>query len=230
VNPLICLLDGRRVNAAGQYVHVTGLGFNRGLGESVARVGRKPFRVSGIQGGAFIVRRALLRRIGGMDVSGFLYHEDVNLSWLLQIMGFDLYCVPEGVVFHDYVLSMYPDKLHLLERNRWAMLLAYVRWSSLLVLAPVLLLTECLVWTYCALRGWSFMRAKMSSYRWVLRRWRQIGRRRRFAESLRARSDWWLFGHLRWMYTFGQFIILGRERGESRRQPTGGMPKEAIND
>jgi hypothetical protein len=125
---------------------------------------------------------------------------------------------------------MYSDKLHLLERNRWAMLLAYVRWPTLLVLSPVLLLTECLVWGYCVLRGWSFMRAKMASYRWVLRRWRQIGGRRRLAESVRARSDWWLLRRLRWIYTVDQFVILGRERGESRRQPTGGMPKEAIHD
>jgi GT2 family glycosyltransferase len=230
VNPLIALLDGQRVNAAGQDIHVTGLGFNRGLGQPVERVGQTPFPVPGIQGGAFVIRRVLLQRIGGMDASGFLYHEDVNLSWLLRLMGYELYCVPEAVVLHDYVLSMYPDKLHLLERNRWAMLLAYVRWPTLLVLSPVLLLTECLVWGYCVLRGWSFMRAKMASYRWVLRRWRQIGGRRRLAESVRARSDWWLLRRLRWIYTVDQFVILGRERGESRRQPTGGMPKEAIHD
>src|SRR5438094_489739 len=35
VNPLILLKDGERVNALGQDVHVTGLGFNRGLGRGV---------------------------------------------------------------------------------------------------------------------------------------------------------------------------------------------------
>lgn len=230
VNPLIALLDGKRVNAVGQDIHITGLGFNRGLGQPIERIGRAPFRVSGIQGGAFIIRRALLQKIGGMDTAGFLYHEDVNLSWLLQLMGFELYCVPEGVVLHDYVLSMYPEKLYLLERNRWAMLLAYLHWSSLVFLSPILLLTECLVWGYCILRGWAFMRGKMASYRWVLRRWRQITNRRRFAESVRARPDWRILGNLNWRYTLDQFVILGRERGSSLRQPVGGLPKEAIND
>jgi GT2 family glycosyltransferase len=230
VNPLIALLDGTRVNAVGQDIHVTGLGFNSGLSQPIERIGRAPFRVSGVQGGAFIIRRALLEKIGGMDTTGFLYHEDVNLSWLLQLMGFELYCVPEGVVYHDYVLSMYPGKLHLLERNRWVMLLTYLHWSSLVLLSPLLLLTECLVWGYCILRGWAFMRGKMTSYGWVLRRWRQIMNRRRFAESVRARSDWGLLKTLHWSYRLGQFVTLALERGDSIRQPVGGLPKEAIND
>ena len=230
VNPLIALLDGKRVNAVGQNVHVTGLGFNSGLGQPIERIGRAPFRISGIQGGAFIVRRALLEKIGGMDTTGFLYHEDVNLSWLLQLMGFELYCVPEGVVLHDYFLTMYPGKLHLLERNRWAMLLTYLHWSSLVLLSPLLLLTECLIWSYCILRGWAFIREKLTSYGWVFRRWRQIKNRRRFAESVRATSDWGLLKRLDWRYPLGQLATLACERGSSLRQPVGGLPKEAIND
>jgi GT2 family glycosyltransferase len=230
VNPLIALADGKRINAAGQDIHVTGLGFNRWLGRSVEDIGHSPFRVSGIQGGAFLIRRALLERIGGMDTTGFLYHEDVNLSWLLRLMGFDLYCVPESVAYHDYFLTMYPGKLHLLERNRWAMLIAYLRWSSMILLSPALLITECLLWGYCLLRGWEFMRAKIASYRWTLRHWPQIKHRRRLAESMRVISDWKLLSKLRWMYAIDQFMTLGRERGDSQRQPAGGLPKEAVND
>jgi hypothetical protein len=74
------------------------------------------------------------------------------------------------------------------------------------------------------------MRAKMASYRWVLRRWKQIGVRRRFAESVRVRTDWSLLKSLNWTYTLRQFVILGGERGRSPRQPVGGMPEEATND
>ncbi|MEK6288865.1 MAG: glycosyltransferase family 2 protein [Acidobacteriota bacterium] len=230
VNPLIALADGKRINAVGQDIHVTGLGFNRWLGRPVEDIGHTPFRVSGIQGGAFLIRRTVLERMGGMDTTGFLYHEDVNLSWLLRLMGFDLYCVPESVVYHDYFLTMYPGKLHLLERNRWAMLLAYLHWSSLILLSPIFLITESLLWGYCLLRGWEFTRAKFASYRWAFRQWSQIKERRRLAESVRVISDWKLLRTLRWLYAVDQFLILGRERGDSRRQPAGGLPKEAVND
>jgi GT2 family glycosyltransferase len=224
VNPLIALSDRERINALGQNLHITGLGFNRYLGRLVESVDLEPVRVAGIQGAAFLIRRALLERVGGMDATGFLYHEDVNLSWMLNLMDFDLYCVPQSIVHHDYLLSMYPTKLHLLERNRWAMLLAYLHRSTLVLLIPALLATEMLMWCYCLIRGWSFIRAKMVSYRWVFRHRGQISERRQLAESLRVLSDGQLLSRLRWAYAWDQFVVLGRERGPSLRQPSSGAP------
>ncbi|MBX5492967.1 MAG: glycosyltransferase family 2 protein [Chloroflexi bacterium] len=217
VNPLVALADGEYVNALGQDVHVTGLGFNRGLGRPVGTVGRAPFPVTGIQGGAFVVRRAVLEQIGGMDAAGWLYHEDVNLSWLLQLLGYDLYCVPTAVVRHDYKLTMYPVKLYLLERNRWAMLASYLRWPTLVALSPLLLLTEGLMWSYCALKGPAFLVAKARSYVWVVAQWPRLRHRRRWVERARVRTDWALLRRLRWGYAWNQFLILGRARGRSER-------------
>lgn len=221
VNPLVALSDRKRINALGQTLHLTGLGFNRHLGRLVEGVGLEPMLVSGIQGGAFVIRRALLQQMGGMDATGFLYHEDVNLSWLLNLMGLDLYCVPKSVVHHDYFLSMSPVKLHLLERNRWAMLLAYLDRSTLFLLLPAFMMTEMLMWGYCLLRGWSFLQAKAVSYRWVFQHRGQIAERRRLAESLRLLSDWQLLSRLRWAYAWDQFVTLGRERRLSRRRMEG---------
>ncbi|MEK6325048.1 MAG: glycosyltransferase family 2 protein [Acidobacteriota bacterium] len=221
VNPLIMLADGKRVNAGGLDIHVTGLGFTRWLGRSLESIERSPVRVSGVSGALFVVRRDLLARIGGLDATGFLYHEDVNLSWLLQLIGFELYCVRESLVRHDYLLTMYPAKIHLLERNRWAMLFAYLRWSSLLILLPALLLTEILIWGYCILRGSSFIAAKWASYRWVCGRWQEIRERRRLAESVRVISDWSLLKTLRWTYAWNQFVAIGAERGPSARNNVG---------
>lgn len=228
VNPLVVLQDDEtRVNAAGQNVHVTGLGFNRGLGQPRARfAGAAPTRVSGLQGGAVIIRRALLNQMGGWDERGFMYHEDVALSWLLQLMGYEMYCVPESVVSHAYHLSMYPEKLFLLERNRWAMLTTHLESLTLLWLTPFLLLTEMLMWGYCLMRGPAFLRAKAKSYIWVSQQQAVLAKRRAEVRALRQRSDWEVLKGLAWNYAWDQFITLGRERGPSRRQPAGGMPVE----
>jgi GT2 family glycosyltransferase len=229
VNPLITLVDGERTNAAGQDIHVTGLGFNRWLGRPVKELERTPQRVTGIQGGAFLIRRAVLERIDGMDTTGFLYHEDVNLSWLLRLMGFELYCVPESVVRHDYILTMYPGKLYLLERNRWAMLLAYLHRRSLIAIFPLLLLTESLLWGYCLLRGWSFVKAKAASYRGVVQQWPLIKKQQQLAESVRVIPDWKLLRGLHWTYAVDQFVTLGVERGPSRRQRTAEPQRSGID-
>ena len=218
VCPLIVLdSDPDRINAAGQNVHVTGLGFNRWLGEPRGRAGSAPFRVSGLHGAAFLIRRDVFESIGGWNESGFLYHEDVELSWLLRLAGKEIYCLPASIVSHDYHLTMFPHKLFLLERNRWSMLLANTRLPTRLALSPLLALSELMMWGYCLLRGPSFLRAKRDSYRWISGNRERIRERRRFVESLRRRSDGAVLRELHWGYPIDQFVTLGRERGESER-------------
>lgn len=219
VCPLILLESDRgRINAAGQNVNVTGLGFNRWLGGPRERAGAEPFPVSGLHGAAFLIRRDLLRELGGWDESGFLYHEDVQLSWLLRLAGREIHCVPASTVSHDYHLSMFPEKLFLLERNRAAMLSTSLHLRTKLALSPLLALSELLMWGYCLLRGPSFVRAKLRSYRWIARHRERLRERRRFVESVRRSSDWQLLRRLRWGYPLDQFVTLGRERGPSSRE------------
>jgi hypothetical protein len=216
--PLILLeSDPGRINAAGQNVNVTGLGFNRWLGQPRERAGSAPFRVSGLHGAAFLIRRELLEELGGWNESGFLYHEDVELSWLLAVAGREIHCVPASSVSHDYHLTMFPHKLFLLERNRWSMLLADTRGLTRVTLAPLLALSELMMWGYCLIRGPAFLRAKLDSYRWISTHRERIRERRRFVESVRRRSDWGVLRRMRWGYPLDQFATLGRERGESRR-------------
>jgi GT2 family glycosyltransferase len=216
--PLIVLeSDPGRINAAGQNVHVSGLGFNRWLGEPRERAGAEPSRVTGLHGAAFLMRREVLQSIGGWYEGGFLYHEDVELSWLLRLTGREIYCVPGSTVSHDYHLTMFPHKLFLLERNRWSMLLADTRGVTRLALAPLLAVSELMIWGYCLLRGVSFLRAKLDSYRWISGNRERIRERRRFVESLRRRSDWAVVRGLHWGYPVDQFVTLGSERGESER-------------
>ena len=220
--PLIVLeSDPGRINAAGQDVHVTGLGFNRWLEQPRERAGVAPLRVSGLHGAAFLIRRDLFQSVGGWDEKGFLYHEDVELSWLLQLAGTEIYCVPASTVSHDYHLTMFPHKLFLLERNRWSMLLADIGLPTRVALSPLLLLSELMIWGYCLLRGPSFLRAKLDSYRWISGNRERIRERGRFVDSLRRRSDWGLLRHLNWGYPVGQFVTLGCERGESERNRLG---------
>jgi GT2 family glycosyltransferase len=218
VCPLIVLeSDPGRINAAGQNVNVTGLGFNRWLEQPRERAGGEPFRVSGLHGAAFLVRRELFEAIGGWDESGFLYHEDVALSWLLAVAGKEIHCVPASTVSHDYHLTMFPHKLFLLERNRWSMLLANTHGVTRLALSPLLALSELMIWAYCLLRGPKFLSAKLDSYRWLSGHRERIRERRRFVDSLRRRSDWGVVRRLDWGYPLDQFVTLARERGESER-------------
>jgi GT2 family glycosyltransferase len=225
--PLITLMDGRTVNAIGQDLHVTGLGFNRGLGEARTNAGGQALRTAGLHGAAFLVRRDLLAAIGGMDEDGFLYHEDVHLSWMIRLQGYDIACVPGGTVRHDYFLSMHPEKLFLLERNRWRLLLSVLKPRTLLLLSPVLLATELMAWAFAALRGRAFVIAKARSCAAVLRGRAGIAVARRRIASRRQAGDLELLRSLQFGYPWRQFCALANERGPPRRAFSGDRHRPA---
>ena len=224
-SPLLVLeSDEKYVNAAGQDIHVSGLGFNRAFGKLRTQVGNNPVRISGIHGAAFIIRRVILDEIGDLDESGFLYHEDVDLSCLMHIMGYDLFCVPQSIVKHKYFLTMYPQKLYLLERNRLTMILEDWGPIGLCILTPFFVLTELMMWGYCLLRGKDFLRAKLGTYVWVVKQQQLIRERKLTTQKLRKCNDLQVIKRLVWRYSWDQFLHLGKERGFSRRQPDGGLP------
>src|SRR5262249_46482777 len=183
--------------------------------------GTEPFRVSGLHGAAFLIRRELLQRFGGWDDSGFLYHEDVELSWLLRLAGKDIVCVPASIVRHDYHLTMFPQKLFLLEPNRWKMLLPNLHGRTRLALSPLLAITELMMWGYCLLRGPKFLRGKWESYAWLRRNGEVVRHRRREIAPLLRVSDWAVLRRMHWGYPLDQFVTLGRERGKSERDRIG---------
>ena len=224
VNPLLVLEDGERVNATGLDLHVSGLAFNRGLGTPRAAIAHEPFQIAGVQGAVFLCRRDILLSMGGLDETGFLYHEDVRLSWALNAMGWRVDCVPSSVLRHAYRLSMHAEKLYLLERNRWALLATALGWPSLLRLAPILLLTEFMLAGYAVMRGPRFVAAKWRAMRdaWLGRRARRDATRAWHARSVTSERD--LLRGMRRRYEWGQFGTLARERGEPRRPFTAPRP------
>jgi GT2 family glycosyltransferase len=226
--PLVLLrADQDRLNSAGQDVNVTGLGFNRLLGKPRDAAGTEPEQVSGLHGAAFVIRREILDRLGGWDESGFLYSEDVQLSWETQLIGSDIRVIPRSTVTHDYHLSMDPEKLFLLERNRAVIVLSHERLGTLALLSPLFALTELMMWGYCLIRGPRFLAAKGRTYGWLARHLGWVRGRRARSRELRRRSDRDMLGRLRWGYAWDQFVTLGRERGlESRRE----IPSQSAAD
>ncbi len=222
--PLIMMMGTDRINSLGQHVHVTGLGFNRLLGSPADRAPTDTHPVPGLHGTAFAIRTEVLQAIGGWDATGFLYHEDVALSWSVRLAGWEIEAVPAAVVEHDYQLSMSPDKLFLLERNRWAMLLSHLRPWTRVALAPVLLVSETAIWALCLRRGPAFLKAKTRSYRWVLENRDAIRSWRERVAGFRRVGDHRLLATQRWSYPLGQGVTLAAEKGPSTRVPPGGLP------
>jgi GT2 family glycosyltransferase len=225
-SPTVVLRGDSGINAEGLTLHVAGFGFNRNLGLPVSEVATEPGSVQGVQGTAFVIRTAALDRIGGWYSGGFLYHEDVELSWALRGAGYDIWHVPTPFVVHDYHLTMSVEKFFLLERNRLEMLLHHLRLSTRIVISPVIFATECAVWAYAISKRSGLVGAKWRSYRSVMDR-RVLRRGRRHAiRSFRTVTDRNLLKHTQLRYPRSQTGKLFADDPTSGRRGDRELPTE----
>ena len=185
---ILLLNDPQRINTCGNDVHLTGLTLCRGMGlESSALA--EPQEVGAVSGAAFAMRRDLFETLGGLDETFFLYMEDTDLSWRARLAGYRCLYVPSSRVQHDYALRFGPQKTFYQERNRYLLLLKSLRWRSLIVLMPALLLAEIVTWGFVWLREPRRWANKVQAYRWVLSHWGQVMEVRRRTQALRRVRD-----------------------------------------
>ena len=186
------------MNTAGNPWHVAGLSWAGGFGQPASRYSqRRPVPVG--SGCCFVVRRDRWQKVGGFAEEFFAYHEDTDLSVRVWQRGWSVEYVPDARVAHHYEFSRNELKLQLLERNRLVLLLTTYQPRTLLLLAPVLALTELAMlaaataggWLPAKLRGWAWLWRHRS---WLRERHRAIQRARKvgdrdLAHLMTARFD-----------------------------------------
>ena len=180
--------DPEHINTCGGEMHLTGLHLCRGMGQARAELAECA-TVGAVSGAAFVVRRELFQQLGGFDGSFFLYMEDTDLSFRVRLAGYTCLYVPDSVIYHRYTLRFGPDKTYYQERNRYLMLLKGLRWPTLVIMAPALLLAEVVTWGYVLLGDRPHWRNKLRAYRYVLRHWPAIMAQRRLVQGQRRAAD-----------------------------------------
>ncbi|MEV6969583.1 glycosyltransferase family 2 protein [Hamadaea sp. NPDC051192] len=174
------------INTAGNPLHVAGLSWAGGNEEPADRHATRT-TVPTLSGCAFVIRADLWRELGGFAPEYFAYHEDTELSLRLWQRGLAPVYVPDAVVGHHYEFSRNDLKFYLLERNRLLTVLTLYRTRTILLLLPVLALTELAMLATAVAGGW--LRPKVRGWGWI---WRNLGflrTRRRQLQSERLVGD-----------------------------------------
>jgi hypothetical protein len=187
VTSKLLLKDGR-INACGNDIHLTGLTLCRGMGRPDTEYTEQS-EISAVSGAAFVMRRDFFSKLGGFDEDMFLYMEDIDLSWRVQLAGYRCFYEPRSRVMHDYTLRFGPRKVFYQERNRYLMLLKALRWRTLITLIPALILAEFITWGFVITRDRSNWKNKFSAYWWVVRHWGRVLSKRHQTQSFRHVSD-----------------------------------------
>jgi GT2 family glycosyltransferase len=187
------LYEPEFLHAAGTVVHISGLGWSDGFG-TAADVAATQTEVTTPCGAAMAMRTDFFHELGGFHDEFFLYQEDIQLGWRVQMSGRRVVCCAEADVYHDYDFERHTKKRYFMERNRYAFLGTCFSARTLLLLTPLLLVMELVMLLLALRQGW--LRDKLAGWVWLMRNGRRLFHRRRETQNLRRVRDRDLLGLL----------------------------------
>ena len=82
------------VDSSGDFIDSLGVPFSS---KKMIKTKRK---ILSAKGAAMMVRKSVFEKLGGFDENFFITFEDVDLGWRCWINGFEVYLIPDSVVYH----------------------------------------------------------------------------------------------------------------------------------
>lgn len=189
VQPQILLYPKtEQINTLGGSIHFLGFGsttdcFKPKLPANVIR------EIAYGSGAACLYHLDQLTKIGYFYEPLFLYHEDLDLGWLIKLYGGRTFLLSSAIVYHEHEFSRNSKKYYYLERNRWLVMLQNYHWLTLIALLPAILAGELLVWLGAWSQGWWPQKLKAFGYFINLAHWRLIWQRRAWVQAQRQLPD-----------------------------------------
>ncbi|GAA3634107.1 glycosyltransferase [Lentzea roselyniae] len=118
--------DGQKIDFVDGGLTWFGMGYKRHAGQDDTGAYDAPQDVLFGTGSALFVRAEVYRELGGFDDRFFMFYEDVDLGWRLNLRGWRVRYEPASLTFHRHHASMssidHSRELFLLERNALAAL------------------------------------------------------------------------------------------------------------
>jgi GT2 family glycosyltransferase/glycosyltransferase involved in cell wall biosynthesis len=113
--------EGTQVDFVGAGMTWYGMGYRPRTGDTVRKKEQTASPVLFGTGAAMFVKRDVFDSLGGFDESFFMFFEDVDFGWRLNLAGYTYLYQPESIAYHRYHGSMGGIPRHreqyLLERN-----------------------------------------------------------------------------------------------------------------
>ncbi len=183
---LLLLEEPDKLNSSGVEVHVTGIGWAGGFGDAADSISERR-EVPAPSGTAMAVRTETFHRLGGFADELFMYLEDLELGWRARIAGLRVVIEPGADVLHEYEYGRNPRKNYFLERNRLVFVLSAYSARMLVLLGPLLVVTELGMTAIALKEGW--LRDKVAGWAWLVQNAGVVARRRRTTQRLRTNRD-----------------------------------------
>jgi len=186
------------IQCDGASIHFAGMLALDNKDASISGMPGSRHRCGAFIGACVLFNRQLLTGLGGFDEDYYFYFEDLELSYRLRAHGHEIWCEPNGVVFHDRgrgtpELSFrgqgrYPaQRAYFNLRHRWMTMLLHYQVRTLAALLPALALYDLASLTECIRRG--FLAQWFEAARSVLRMLPQVQTKRARWQAERTVAD-----------------------------------------
>ncbi len=180
-----------QMNSRGNALHFLGFGYCMGDHDPLSSAPTESCAIGYPSGAGVLIPVKVLNEVGLFDETLFAYHEDLDLGWRIMLTGRSNYLAPKSKVIHHYEFSRSIAKWHLMERNRWLVLLKNYKLLTIIALLPALFATDMAIWAFAVKGGWlkqkfkaSFFFLKPSTWSYLLKARERIRATRRVPDCL----------------------------------------------
>jgi len=182
--------ETNKVNSAGNRYHYLGFGGTQDYGLPLEQLHvAKVQKISYASFACVLLHRDIIRTVGILDNDLFMYHEDLEYSLRLKLAGYRVAMASEAIFYHKYQFSRSTLKFYFMERNRYAVLLMYYRYPTLLLLLPMSIVMEIGLWIFFLMQGWGVERARVYGYWLAPKHWKLWLAKRQGIQKLRKLTD-----------------------------------------
>ncbi len=125
--------DGTKIDFVDGSLTWYGMGYKREAEKPVNEVIDYERDVLFATGSAMFIKKAIFDEVGGFDENFFMFYEDVDLGWRLNLFGYKVKYVPTSIAYHKHHASIEKfgryHEHYLLERN--ALLSLYKNYEAM---------------------------------------------------------------------------------------------------
>ncbi|MCX6781406.1 MAG: glycosyltransferase family 2 protein [Candidatus Magasanikbacteria bacterium] len=178
------------INTSGNMIQFCGFGYCRDYRVPLAQ---RSFRaiedVPYASGAAFMIPTILCKEFGAWDNDFFLYHEDMEWSLRVKSMGYRVVMVRDSMVYHAYEFARSITKFYWMERNRFGVLLMYLKLPTLVLITPAVVAYELGTYLFALKGGWASEKYKLYDYWRRPENWKMWLGKREKIQKQRSVSD-----------------------------------------
>jgi GT2 family glycosyltransferase len=202
---LVLQQNPQEINSRGNAVHYIGFGYCMGYHEERAKMSLDICDIAYGSGASTLFSTRVLKQVGLLDETLWLYHEDLDLGWKILLGGYRNVIAPKSVMRHRYEFSRSIAKWFWMERNRNAVMLKNYRLGTIVLLLPQIIVADIGLLLFAIKGGWWREKLRASAWFFHASTWAYLWRGRKEIAHLRRVSDGEILKHFTAAVAYQEF-------------------------